>query len=148
MVTIQNYVRAQSIDEAYELNQKKGSCIIGGMLWTKMQDRLIQTAIDMCDLGLDKIEEKDDEFIIGAMAYPEHICEKLDAVCDLTAVDALQLAVQAGSQKCVNVVLIGVMAKSTEIPYEKWLETIRNTVPAKFLDMNLKAFELGYQAAK
>lgn len=30
MVTIQNYVRAQSIDEAYELNQKKGSCIIGG----------------------------------------------------------------------------------------------------------------------
>ena len=40
------------------------------------------------------------------------------------------------------------MAKSTEIPYEKWLETIRNTVPAKFLDMNLKAFELGYQAAK
>ena len=86
--------------------------------------------------------------IIGAMAYPENICEKLDAVCDLTAVDALQLAVQAGSQKCVNVVLIGVMAKSTEIPYEKWLETIRNTVPAKFLDMNLKAFELGYQAAK
>lgn len=67
MVTIQNYVRAQSIDEAYELNQKKGSCIIGGMLWTKMQDRLIQTAIDMCDLGLDTIEEKDDEFIIGAM---------------------------------------------------------------------------------
>ena len=86
--------------------------------------------------------------ITGAMAYPEHICEKLDAVCDLTAVDALQLAVQAGSQKCVNVVLIGVMAKSTEIPYEKWLETIRNTVPVKFLDMNLKAFELGYQAAK
>ena len=61
MVTIQNYVRAQSIDEAYELNQKKGSCIIGGMLWTKMQDRLIQTAIDMCDLGLDKIEEKEEE---------------------------------------------------------------------------------------
>lgn len=37
--------------------------------------------------------------ITGAMAYPENICEKLDAVCDLTAVDALQLAVQAGSQK-------------------------------------------------
>ena len=43
MVTIQNYVRAQSIDEAYELNQKKGSCIIGGMLWTKMQLILSQT---------------------------------------------------------------------------------------------------------
>ena len=58
MVTIQNYVRAQSIDEAYELNQKKGSCIIGGMLWTKMQDRLIQTAIDMCDLDLIRLKKK------------------------------------------------------------------------------------------
>ena len=86
--------------------------------------------------------------ITGSMHYPEHICEKLEQVCDLTAVDALQLAMEAGSQKTVNVVLIGVMAKSTEIPYEKWLETIHNTVPAKFLEMNLKAFELGYQVAK
>lgn len=86
--------------------------------------------------------------ITGAMTYPEQICEKLEQVCDLTAVDALQLAIEAGSQKTVNVVLIGVMAKSTEIPYEKWLETIQNTVPTRFLEMNLKAFKLGYQAAK
>ena len=51
MVTIQNYVRAKSLEEAYELNQKKGNCILGGMLWTKMQNRMIQTAIDLCDLG-------------------------------------------------------------------------------------------------
>ena len=57
MVTIQNYVRAKSLEEAYELNQKKGNCILGGMLWTKMQNRMIQTAIDLCDLGLNKIEE-------------------------------------------------------------------------------------------
>lgn len=108
MVTIQNYVRAQSIDEAYELNQKKGSCIIGGMLWTKMQDRLIQTAIDMCDLGLDKIEEKDDEFIIGAMASLRQIelhdglnkythgavCE---AVKDIVGVQFRNLATIGGS---------------------------------------------------
>ena len=38
MVTIQNYVRAQSIDEAYELNQKKGSCIIGGQFGQRDYD--------------------------------------------------------------------------------------------------------------
>ena len=67
MVTIQNYVRAGSLEEAYELNQKRTSLILGGMLWTKMQNRRIQTAIDLCDLGLDRIEENEEEVSIGAM---------------------------------------------------------------------------------
>ena len=54
--------------------------------------------------------------------------------------------VQAGSAKAVNVVLIGLMAKNTDIPYEKWIETIKTTVPEKFLEVNLQAFELGYNA--
>ena len=67
MVTIQNYIRVKSLEEAYQLNQKKGSCIIGGMLWTKMQNRTILTAIDLCDLKLDQIEETENEIIIGSM---------------------------------------------------------------------------------
>ncbi len=82
--------------------------------------------------------------IIGAAEYPENILNKIAAEVDLTAVDALSLAEEAGNFKAVNVVLIGVMAKSTDIAYEKWVETIKTTVPPKFLDVNLKAFELGY----
>ena len=82
--------------------------------------------------------------IIGAMEYPENIKEKLEAKVDLVTVDALNYAKEAGNIKAVNVVLIGVMAKSTDIPYENWVETIKTTVPPKFLDVNLKAFELGY----
>lgn len=82
--------------------------------------------------------------ITGATEYPEDILGKLSATVDLTAVDALALARKAGNQKAVNVVLIGVMAKNTEIPYEEWVETIKTTVPAKFLEANLKAFDLGY----
>lgn len=82
--------------------------------------------------------------ITGAMEYPENIENKLSEKIDVKFVDALSLAEEAGNFKAVNVVLIGVMAKSTEIPYEKWVETIKSTVPAKFLDVNLKAFELGY----
>ena len=62
MVTIQNYVRAKSLEEAYELNQKKGNCILDGMLWTKMQNRMIQTAIDLCDLGLNEIKKRKRNF--------------------------------------------------------------------------------------
>ena len=82
--------------------------------------------------------------ITGAAQYPEDIAGKLDAKIDLQLVEALSLAEQAGNSKAVNVVLIGVMAKSTDIPYEDWIETIKTTVPAKFLDVNLKAFDLGY----
>ena len=66
MVTIQKYVKAQSIEEAYQLNQNRKNRIIGGMLWTRLGKGNINTAIDICDLGLDKIEETDAEFSIGA----------------------------------------------------------------------------------
>ena len=82
--------------------------------------------------------------IIGAMEYPENIKDKLADKIDLLPVDALKLAKEAGNAKAVNVVLIGVMAKLTDIPYENWVETIKTTVPPKFLDVNLKAFDLGY----
>ncbi len=82
--------------------------------------------------------------ITGAMEYPKEISQKLSKELDVTFVDALTLANEAGNFKSVNVVLIGVMAKSTDIPYEKWIETIKTTVPSKFLDVNLKAFDLGY----
>ncbi|MBQ7953252.1 MAG: indolepyruvate oxidoreductase subunit beta [Clostridia bacterium] len=82
--------------------------------------------------------------IIGAMEYPENIKEKLSDKIDILPVDALKLAKEAGNAKAVNVVLIGVMAKLTDIPYENWVDTIKTTVPPKFLDVNLKAFDLGY----
>lgn len=67
MITIQNYVRAQSLEEAYQLNQDKNNRILGGMLWLKVSAGQVDTAIDLCDLGLDTIEETDDHFALGAM---------------------------------------------------------------------------------
>ena len=85
--------------------------------------------------------------ITGAAAYPEHIIDSLKAAgADVTAVDALDLAIKAGNMKSVNVVLIGVMAKNTAIPENVWRDTIKSTVPEKFLEANLKAFELGYNS--
>ena len=66
MVTIQKYVKAQSLEEAWKLNQGKKNRILGGMLWMRLGNGTISTAIDLCDLGLDTIEETDEEFSIGA----------------------------------------------------------------------------------
>lgn len=67
MMKIKEYVKVQTLEEAYELNQKKSNRILGGLLWLKMGSRNIQTAIDLSGLGLDKIEENDEAFSIGCM---------------------------------------------------------------------------------
>ena len=67
MITIQKYVRAQSLEEAWELNQSKRNRIIGGMLWMRLGSGSVNTAIDLSGLGLNTIEETDEEFSIGAM---------------------------------------------------------------------------------
>ena len=59
--------------------------------------------------------------ITGAAQYPADIEKKLSEKADLTILDALSLAKNAGNIKAVNVVLIGVMAKQTDIAYEKWV---------------------------
>ena len=87
--------------------------------------------------------------VTGVATYPDGV---LDAIrrtgVKLRDVDALSLAVEAGSSKAVNVVLIGVMAAHMDIDRAVWEQAIRDTVPAKFLEMNLKAFGLGYQNAQ
>ena len=67
MLTIREYCKVKSLEEAFELNKKKMNRIIGGMLWLKMQKGNVGTAIDLSGLGLDKIEETETEFTIGAM---------------------------------------------------------------------------------
>lgn len=67
MIRFKNYVKAESLEEAYELNQKKSSIIGSGMMWLKVQNRLKMTLVDISALGLGEIEENEDEFLIGAM---------------------------------------------------------------------------------
>ena len=67
MLTIREYKQAASLEEAWQLNQKRPNKIIGGMLWLKMTRGNVMTAIDLSALGLDKITETETEFRIGCM---------------------------------------------------------------------------------
>lgn len=67
MLTIREYKRAASLEEAWQLNQKRMNRVLGGMLWLRLSKGNVQTAIDLSDLGLNTIEETETEFRIGAM---------------------------------------------------------------------------------
>ena len=85
--------------------------------------------------------------IIGNATYPTDVLDALVASgVSVDAFDALSLAEKAGSAKAVNIALMGRLSKFLPIEKEKWTEAIKQTVAPKFVEMNLKAFELGYKA--
>jgi indolepyruvate ferredoxin oxidoreductase beta subunit len=87
--------------------------------------------------------------ILGTTKYPEGLLGKLKSRgVDVISADALALAAEAGSYKSVNVAMIGLMAKEMEkemgIGADVWRESIRNTVKPQFVDINIKAFDKGF----
>ncbi len=82
--------------------------------------------------------------VTGAAEYPDELVEKMKATgAKVIAADALSIAREAGNEKAVNVALIGLMAHSLGFDTEIMTEAIKMSVPEKFLELNLKAFELG-----
>lgn len=82
--------------------------------------------------------------ITGAAKYPENIVQKLSELgADVISADAVALAEKAGSAKASNVVLMGLIASKMDFDDEVWINAIKQCVPEKFLELNLKAFELG-----
>lgn len=82
--------------------------------------------------------------ISGKMKYPENLKGQMEEMgVDIDAFDALALAAEAGSSKAVNLVLLGRLSKYFDFTEEEWMKTIEEGVPAKFLEMNKKAFLAG-----
>lgn len=85
--------------------------------------------------------------IMGKAEYPENIIEKLcKNDIKVIPVDALDLALKAGSAKCANVVLLGAAVRFLGIDRESFSKIIETSVPSKTVEMNLRAFDYGYSA--
>ena len=82
--------------------------------------------------------------VTGAAQYPEGIIEKLKTSYDTVAVDAMDEALKLGNSKVFNVIILGVAAARMGFDKQVWIDTIKNIVPPKTVELNLKAFELGY----
>ena len=112
MMTIREYKRAESLEEAWQLNQKKPNRILGGMIWLKMETINVGTAIDLSGLGLDTIEETEDSFSIGAMVtlrqistYPRKGTETFEEMLVLATIVDFNLSPQGDGNRLLMSIL-------------------------------------------
>ncbi len=83
--------------------------------------------------------------VIGAKQYPEGIIEELKKTHRVFVIDGMQIAKSLGNSKVLNSVVLGYAAKHIGFDKESWLDTVKNTVPPKTVDLNVKAFLEGYE---
>lgn len=84
----------------------------------------------------------------GLCQYPQGCLEAMEAHFKCYTLNAAQIALDLGSAKCMNIVLFGAMTRALHMDDIDWESVIRDTVPPKFLELNLKAFRAGRDAAQ
>ena len=85
--------------------------------------------------------------VTGVAKYPDGIIEELSKKYRVVSVDAMDEAIKMGNSREFNVIILGIAAKNMDFPKEQWIEVIKKTVPAKTIDINVAAFEKGYELA-
>lgn len=85
--------------------------------------------------------------VTGVAKYPAGIIEKLSKKYRVVSVDAMDEAIKMGNSRVFNVIILGIAAKNMDFPKEQWIEVIKKTVPPKTIDINVAAFEKGYELA-
>ncbi|MGI6095470.1 MAG: indolepyruvate oxidoreductase subunit beta [Lachnospiraceae bacterium] len=84
--------------------------------------------------------------VTGVASYPENIIEGLEKEHRVYRVKAMEEALKLGNSKVFNIIVLGVAAKHMDFSKETWLEVIEKTVPPKTVEINKKAFLLGYES--
>ncbi len=82
--------------------------------------------------------------VIGVAEYPENIIEGLEKEYKVLKIDAMAEARKLGNTRTFNIIVLGMAAKHMDFAKEDWITTIEKTVPAKTIEINKKAFEVGY----
>ncbi len=152
------------VSEVHGMSQRGGSVVTYVRYGEKVYSPIIDKGEADFIVSFEKIEaaryasylKKDGKIIVntqeiepmpvitGAAEYPVDALERLAASgISVDAIDALTPAIEAGSSKAVNIVLMGRLSKYMPYSEEKWIDAINRSVNPKFVDMNLKAFALG-----
>lgn len=170
MIQLKQYVKVQSMEEAYELNQNKNNIIIGGMHWIKMTSKNAGTAIDLSGLNLNQIAETEEAFEIGCMVSLRDLelheglntyCQNAvrDAVKDIVGVQFRNTATVGGSifgRYGFSDVLTVFMAMDTvvvchkagEIPLEEYAQMKYDRDIIEKLIVRKKPIKMAYQAIR
>ena len=86
--------------------------------------------------------------VTGMAEYPENIIENLEKEHKVLKVDAATEAKNLGNSKVFNIIVLGLAGAHMDFSKEQWLDVIEKTVPPKTIEINKKAFELGWSLAQ
>lgn len=152
------------VSEVHGMSQRGGSVVTYVKYGEKVYSPIIEKGEADFIVSFEKIEaarwtpflKKDGKVVVnsqqidpmpvitGAAQYPSEILDEMKAKgITVDDIDALSLAEKAGSAKAVNIVLMGRLSRYLNIPEEKWLKAIEESVAPKFVDVNKAAFALG-----
>ena len=153
------------ISEIHGMAQRGGSVVTHVRYGSKVYSPIVEEAGADIIIGFEKMEALrwahylkpggkmivNDQKILpmpvisGTVAYPDDILKQLKDICsDLYVLDAVSIAGKIGNTKVFNVVVLGVLSRFMDIEMDSWTSAMQKTVPQRFLDLNLKAFELGH----
>ncbi len=153
------------ISEIHGMAQRGGSVVTHVRYGSKVYSPIVEEAGADIIIGFEKMEALrwahylkpggkmivNDQKILpmpvisGTAAYPDDILKQLKDICsDLYILDAVSVAGKIGNTKVFNVVVLGVLSRFMDIKMDSWISAMNKTVPQRFLDLNLKAFELGH----
>ncbi|HHX59875.1 MAG TPA: indolepyruvate oxidoreductase subunit beta [Epulopiscium sp.] len=154
------------LSEVHGMSQRGGSVVTHVRMGKKVNSPVVEKGTADFIMAFEQLEgaryidwlKKDGTLIVntqqidpmpvvaGTVEYPGDLVKELSELpIKLYSVDAVTLATQAGNVKTANIILVGILASITDIPKQMWQEAIVETVPEKFVEENLKAFELGYK---
>lgn len=83
--------------------------------------------------------------VIGAAQYPEDILDTLRKDHKVYTVNATEESKKLGNPRVFNLIVLGIAAQHMDFTKEQWYEVIEKTVPPKTIEINKKAFDVGYQ---
>jgi len=85
----------------------------------------------------------------GAADYPQGVIEDISSKVNTTVFKAAELAEGLGNIKTMNVIIVGALVKALGLEnIVDWNEVIKETVKEKFIDINVKAFNIGLEQVK
>jgi indolepyruvate ferredoxin oxidoreductase beta subunit len=83
--------------------------------------------------------------LAGKESYPEGLIEALSQKTSALVIPANKMAMELGNIRVMNIIMLGVLVKQAGLESIDWKKEMKNLIKPKFVDLNLKAFELGYQ---
>ena len=85
--------------------------------------------------------------VTGIQQYPENILENLKKDHTVYSINAMEEALKLGNSRSFNVIVLGMAARHMDFDKQAWLDVIARTVPPKTIEMNQKAFLVGFGEA-